>query len=73
LLFAGLKMKTKAGSIPVCSTMHLFFPKRRSRHIRSQMKFFSGSRFKVQAANAQWGFANKLATKYRSNGLFGMN
>lgn len=36
-------------------------PIRRSRHLRSQMKFFSGKRFKDSLANAFW----KQGTKPR--------
>jgi hypothetical protein len=46
---------------------------RRSRHVTSQMKFFSGSRGKAALENQRWSFANKQAKRYGSNGLFGIN
>jgi len=56
--------------------MGIFFgkmPKRRSRHIKSQMKFFSGGRYKSGAANSMWGFANKQAKRYGKNSWTGIN
>lgn len=34
-------------------------PRRRSRHIKSQMKFFSSPRYRKSADNALWKFSNK--------------
>lgn len=47
--------------------------KRRSRHLRSQMKYYAGSKFKQVSANATWSFANTQARRYGNNGLFGIN
>jgi len=46
---------------------------RRSRHRKSQMKFWSGKRGKSFLENNQWSFANRQAKRYGGNGLFGMN
>lgn len=48
-------------------------PKRRSRHLKSQMKFWGGSKGKARLENNNWSFANKQAKKYRANGMFGLN
>jgi len=48
-------------------------PQRRSRHLNSQMKFYSGKRFKDQYAQSFWGFANKQALKYKDNSWTGLN
>lgn len=34
-------------------------PRRRQRHLRSQMKFFAAEKFKKQAEGELWKFANK--------------
>lgn len=46
---------------------------RRSRHIKSQMKFWSGPKGRSKLENNSWSFANRQAKKYGSNGLFGIN
>lgn len=46
---------------------------RRSRHIKSQMKFWGGPRGRKSLEDNRWSFANKQAKRYGKNGLFGMN
>ena len=46
---------------------------RRSRHIKSQMKFFSGAKGKSFFQNNFWTFANKQAKKYKGSGWTGIN